>query len=341
MPLVSITNKSNRVPTATIRIGSRVTSFTLDGGASLLDQGLSQGLSLNYSCKRGDCGQCAATLVTGAIEPVNRQRPCVQGQEVLLCNAAATSDVELRLPYFPELDGIRVLRTPAKVHELRTLDHDVREIVLRLPPATDFRFLPGQYIRLTTPGRITRSYSLVDGPVESRHLRIHVRRVEEGAFSTWAFSQARVGELLYAEGPLGHFFLSRERRVARTLLLATGTGIAPVHAMLSSLTQEQKQRCGEISVYWGNRHRADAYLSNDLAALAARQRFGYFPVFSREPEPSEHRHVQDLMLRQHPRLADAQVFAAGSTAMVEDARQRCRQAGLPDDSFHADPFTAS
>lgn len=325
-----------------IRSGQRQWSFENDYGKTLLDQMTANAVPVSYSCRRGDCGQCAVGLVEGEVEAMTLTQPLWQAGLLLTCNAAARSDVKLHVPYDPELEGIEVRRSPAKIQAIRRLSDDVIELTLRLPPANEIRFLPGQYIRITNREGTLRSYSLAAGPSPDRQLRVHIRRVERGAFSDWLFERARVDELLQVEGPQGRFFL-RDIEVKQSIFLATGTGIAPIWAMLSSATEQQLQAMGSVSVYWGNRHRADAYMAEQLESLASRQGFHLRLLFSREADlkPGIHRHVQSQMMADHSGLEDAQLFACGNAAMIESAREIALAAGLPESCFHSDPFTAS
>jgi len=323
-------------------IGETKATVMADPESSVLDQALAQGVDISFACKRGDCGQCVGTLIAGEVAPIEPARPCIRDREVFLCNAAARSDAVLRLPHFPETRHLRVQRSPGKIHALNRLSADVIEMVLRLPPNTDFNFLPGQYIRVTNKSGVTRSYSLAAPPAADKLLRLHVRCMAGGAFSEYLRSSAAVGQLLHLQGPMGHFFLRDGLLAAQTICLATGTGIAPIHALLAGLDDAQRQRCGEIHVYWGNRHVRDAYLMDGLSALERGLGAKIHAVFSKEADAAQDaRHVQDAMGRHHSVLHDAQVFACGNPAMIDAARQRCLALGLPLQRFISDPFTTS
>jgi CDP-4-dehydro-6-deoxyglucose reductase, E3 len=332
------------MPTIEFLMGESVATAHVETQQSILEQALSQGMAISYACKRGDCGQCVGSLLTGTVEPFDFNKPCMRDREVYLCNARAISDLVVRLPYSPETAHVKVLRSPCKIHELKYLSDDVLEVSLRLPPTVEFAYVPGQYIRLTNKERNTRSYSLAEDPSSSKLLRIHVRRVEQGAFSRYLFSVAQVGDLLHLEGPLGRFVFPENRSVSKTIFLATGTGIAPIYAILSSLTAEQRERCGELHLYWGNRFQKDAYFHPQLVVLAHRLDLQYFAVFSREeggqPFVDTH-HIQDLMAKRCSNLQDAQAFASGNAAMVDEARKLCLSLGLQPERFLADPFTSS
>lgn len=332
------------MPTVQFLRGDQAWSVETAVQLSLLDLALANALPVDYSCKRGDCGQCMGNLLSGHAVALDPERPLAREGQIYLCNALPCDDVIVELPFVAELAHIRSVRSACKIQELRRLSDDVLQLSIRLPPTVRFEFLPGQYIRLTNKDRVTRSYSLAAAPQADNLLRVHVQRIGGGEFSQYLFESATLGDLLQLEGPMGQFILRASIRARKTLFLATGTGMAPIHAILSSLTDEQRARCGELYLYWGNRSHTDAYLHAPLDALAQRLGMHYFEVFSRIPaiearQPA--RHVQDLMSAHHAELAHAQVFASGNPAMVDDARKRALLLGLPAAQFFCDAFTAS
>lgn len=324
--------------------GPRRWAFAGDPKASLLDQLLAQAVPIGYSCRRGDCSQCTARLVAGSVSALDVSRPLWHGDQLLTCNAAAVAPLAIEIAHHPELEGIRAIRSPAKVQKIEKLTADVVELTLRLPPGNEMHFLPGQYMRLTLAGGVTRSYSLAAGPASDRMLRMHIRCVESGVFSQWLLERAAAGSLLHVEGPQGSFFLRSGRDVPLSVFLATGTGIAPIWAILSSIGDEERRRLGRVCVYWGNQRRSDAYLSRQLVDLSAQRDYEFRAIFSRDDGAAgavSKLHVQDCMLAEHPSLHSAQVFACGNPAMIEDARRASLKYGLREGFFHGDPFTTS
>ncbi len=241
-------------------------SFTVGGKAALLDELSECGFPLNFSCRRGDCGQCAATPVSGEFTALDTAMPWQQGSQILLCNSLAVGDVAIELEHLPELEEIRHLRSPCKIVQINKRSEDVLEVLLRLPPNAGFRFLPGQHIRLTNRAKVTRSYSLAEPANPDNLLRVHVRRVDGGAFSHYLFNEAAANDLLHLEGPCGTFFRRRSFTTKKLVFLATGTGIAPIYAMLLNLGSAERSPVN-ITLIWGNRTHQDAYLDDAIKAL--------------------------------------------------------------------------
>jgi CDP-4-dehydro-6-deoxyglucose reductase len=128
------------------------------------------------------------------------------------------------------------------------------------------------------------------------------------------------------------------------VLLASGTGFAPVKAMLEHLRAQGAKR--SVAVYWGCRSRTDLYLDDWMRAEAdAMPNVSYVPVLS-EPKPDDGWQgrtgfVHEAVMADLPDLSGHQVYACGVPVMVSAARgaftARC---GLPPEAFFADAFTS-
>ena len=145
--------------------------------------------------------------------------------------------------------------------------------------------------------------------------------------------------LLRFAGPQGTFFL-RNAASQHLVFLATGTGIAPVKAMLDGLS-DVSDNIGvkSVTVLWGGRKAQDLYL--DLQTLHPRVR--YVPVLSRADDswPGQKGYVQQALMSLQPDLGNTQVYACGSDAMIQSAKKVLLDAGLPGHSFHSDAFVCS
>jgi CDP-4-dehydro-6-deoxyglucose reductase len=326
--------------TATLANGR---AFQVNAGVSLLDAALITGITLPYSCKTGRCSTCKCKVIDGTTTVLQTETG-LSGEEkaegwILSCVRTATTDITLEAE---DLEGavLAAPKTlPCRISAIDRLTPDVVRVMLRLPPSADFSFIPGQYIDVIGPGGIRRSYSLANASAAEKLLEMHIRSVDGGAMSAYWFDQAKANDLLRLNGPLGTFFL---RNTADTdlVFLATGTGIAPVKAMLESIADRPSdQRPKSITVLWGGRTAEDMYL--DFKGIAADHHF--VPVLSRGGAgwTGAKGYVQQALLSHHLDLSNAAVYACGSDAMIQSAKAVLEQAGLPAKRFYSDAFVCS
>lgn len=319
-------------------------SFSAERGVSILDAASAAGLVLEHSCRTGRCGSCRAQLLSGSTLPLRDERSLasdeVASHWILTCTREAESDVALDIEDLSALDGISPKTLPCRINRITRLATDVVRVELRLPPNAGFAFLAGQYVDVTGPGGVKRSYSVAsDMRTADKQLELHIRHVDGGAMSDYWFHAAKVNDLLRFRGPLGTFFL-RELAGLDLIFLATGTGYAPVHAMLKRLDAlEPSARPASTRLLWGGRVPQDIYAEpSDCAADVQ-----FMPVLSRADAAwaGARGHVQDVLLSLRPSLANTVVYACGSDAMIHAARSALTAAGLNPKRFYSDAFVSS
>ncbi len=225
---------------------------------------------------------------------------------------------------------------PAHVASIVALRSDVLQLRLRLDDTTAFRFRAGQFIAIHGPDGQARCYSMAERASLPPMLELHVRLHTEGRFSGW-LNAARLAPLadlapLSISGPYGECTWQAD---APALLLATGTGIAPIKALIEeALDGDAPHR---LSLYWGGRTEDDLYLHDHFAALARRDaRLRFVPVLSRPHAGwrGARGFVQHTAAADHPNLRAMRVYACGNATMVNAARALfvARQ-GLTADTF--------
>lgn len=310
---------------------------------SLLDAALRQGVVLDYSCRTGRCSTCKGRVRSGLTQARHDElglsaEERAQGFILTCVRHACDGDVTLEIDDLGDVLLPEAKTLPCRIQTLEKISHDVMRIVLRLPPASPLDFLPGQYIDVIGPDSVRRSYSVANAPSSDKTLELHVRQVPGGAMSRYWFEQAKPNDLLRLRGPLGTFFL-RGQAGLHLVMLATGTGIAPVKAMLEDLSRRPAdEQPRSITVYWGGRHADDLYWhAPDQPGLR------FVPVLSRADASwaGARGYVQDVLMNEKPDLAETLVYACGSDAMIHSAQERLRAAGLPDRHFHSDAFVCS
>lgn len=328
------------MPSITTASGTR---FSGASDTSLLEAGLQAGLSLPYSCKTGRCSTCRCKVIQGETRALQTETGLTPEERVagwvLSCVRAAVTDVVTDLEELTDvhLPTIRIL--PCRVNQVERLTSDVVRVLLRFPPSADFRYLPGQYVQIIGTGGIRRSYSIGNVARSGASIELQIRAVEGGVMSRYWFEQAKPNDLLRLCGPFGTFVL-RDVAGADVIFLATGTGIAPVNAILEAMPDLSHDRMPRsVAVYWGGRVPEDMYL--DMAAMPGNHIF--VPTLSRADSSwtGERGYVQDALRRRPIDVGNTVVYACGSDAMIDGARNALTELGLPASRFYSDAFVCS
>ncbi|ASG00972.1 CDP-6-deoxy-delta-3,4-glucoseen reductase [Vibrio anguillarum] len=304
-------------------------------GRNILDDALASSISLEHSCKTGDCGVCCAEVISGLVE--NENGELVTQGHILTCQSKAKSDVVLKANYYPELVDIKQQTISCKVASFEFVTKDIVSIRFRFSPKTIFNYLPGQYIDLIFRG-VKRSYSIANAKSKSNELELHIRKVPNGEMSELLFEHLKENQLMRIEGPKGTFFV--RDNIKPLIFIATGTGIAPIKAIVEELIAKEDKR--NVYIYWGMRYKNEIYC-DELSLLAAENQNIFFnSVLSREFEVSpdyKKGYVQDAVIRDFNSLKDIEVYACGSSKMIECAKALLLQHQLPNDAFFSDAFT--
>ena len=317
--------------------------FSVPSGLSILDAAFKAKIALPYSCKSGRCSTCKCKVTSGSTRALYPEIGLTEHEKaegwILSCVRSLESDVSLEVE---DLDGIEVPAAqtlPCRISSIDRLAKDVVRVFLRLPPAVDFRFIPGQYIDVIGPEGVRRSYSLANSCFADKLLELHIRCVQGGTMSNYWFNQAKPNDLLRLNGPLGTFFL-REIADMDLIFLATGTGIAPVKSMLKSIPNLLPgKRPKTVTVVWGGRQLQDLYFNvEEIPGL-----YTYIQVLSRPADgwAGAKGYVQGVILSKNLDLSNTVVYACGSDAMIQSAKTQLGKIGLSDKCFYSDAFVSS
>ena len=320
--------------------------FEAKKGEPILDAALRQGLILPYGCRSGACGACRGEVLSGQIDHGKTQDFALSDADraagfALFCCASAQSDLHIKASEIREAQGIPIITLPAKVQKLTRAAPDVMLVELKLPASERLQFLAGQYIEILLKDGLRRAFSLANAPHDDSSLQLHVRLIPGGKFTEHVFNGLKERDLLRINGPHGGFFL-REDSEKPMLLIAGGTGFAPIKAIVEHAIAEKSQRT--ITLYWGGRGTADLYLLN-LAEQwpQTHPNIRFIPVLSDSPESAKWLGrtglVHKAAKQDFPDLSAHQVYVCGSPAMVAAARRDfVGQCHLPENEFFADSF---
>lgn len=320
--------------------------FTAEADESILDAALRQGFTLPYGCRDGACGSCRGKVLSGTVDHGRAQKTSLSEAErqaggALFCCASARSDLVIESRELRSGQELPAKTLPARVHKLTRVASDVMIVELKLPPNQRLQFFAGQYIEILLKEGRRRAFSLANAPHDDSCLQLHIRQVPGGFFTGQVFSSLQERDLLRFNGPHGGFYL-REDSNKPMLLVAGGTGFAPIKAIVEHALAEGSNR--PMTIYWGGRRRDDLYLQS-LAEQWAREHahIAFVPVLSDPPEGDDWQgrrgFVHAAAMADFPDLSGHQVYVCGSPAMVLAARRDfVGQCQLPEGEFFADSF---
>jgi CDP-4-dehydro-6-deoxyglucose reductase len=333
------------MPTVTLKPSGQ--QFQVEAGEAILTAALRQGIVLPYGCKNGACGSCKGKLLEGSVDYGVYQKRVLTDDEkaqgkALFCQAKPLGDVVVEARAVGAAKGIQIKTLPCRVQAMQRVADDVVVVRLKLPANEKLKFLAGQFIEFLLKDGTRRSFSMANPPHEAGEIELHVRRVAGGKFTDHVFEKMKERDILRFEGPLGVFFL-REESPKPVVLVASGTGFAPIKSLLEDAFRRGVER--PMTLYWGGRRPKDLYL-NALAEKWASEHasFKYVPVISDALPEDQWRgrtgFVHRAVMQDFPDLSRHQVYACGVPIMVDSARHDFTSGcGLPEDEFYADSFT--
>ena len=326
-------------------------SITVMGESSqnLLKVALENGINWPHNCRVGSCGTCRCKLLSGQIKPLNDFSYVLTGEEldqgyILACQTMLRSDIEVEVA----LDGAQVSLAKSrkllgKIARVSVLTHDILEVGIELDGELN-DYLPGQYAEITVPGVIDkpRTYSFSRSPTHEKpnEVSFFIRRVPNGEFTEWLNGENRVGHRVTLEGPHGTFYLRNAK--GPILLVAGGSGLAPIRALLQQIEQEGLEN--DITMIFGARTQKDLYCLNEIKSFAAKAKgkFKFLPVLSMEKQGNGWAgaigHCPDAITAEMFDPSSSNAYLCGPPVMVDAAVARLKSLGLEESRIFFDKF---
>lgn len=319
--------------------------FTVEENEFILDAALLHGIAFPYQCKTGSCATCLGNVLSGEVAyphglPLTvMEHEHAQGKAVF-CVSVAKSDLVLEVNEIDSSSDIQVKMFPARVEGLRRLADDVMEMTLKLPATEQLNFHAGQYLEFILRDKSRRAFSIANSPSNTEYLELHIRQVENGVFTGHVFDSMKEKAMVRVEGPFGSFYI-RDNSNRPLILMAGGTGFAPIKSMLEKLIEDGDTR--PVHLYWGARAKDDLY-RDDLAKKWAFQypHIEYIPVLSEAHDDDNWEgrtgFVHQAVADDFKDLSPYDVYMAGPPVMVDAAKLAFAEQGLPVDQLFSDSF---
>lgn len=313
---------------------------------TVLDACLREGVWLPHACTHGTCGTCKAQVLDGEVDLGDASPYALLDTEraegaALICVARPRGDVTIEGEVDAE-DGVDVHPVRDYTGTVTSLE-DVAPGVRRLRITLTERlvFNPGQYVQLNLPSGDARPYSVASAPAASPEIELHVKRSAQGmATDGWIFRDLAAGQEVSLSGPYGRFSF-RPARDEPILLLAGGTGLAPMKSMIQHI--EQAGTGHRVVLYHGVRGLDDLYEHEWLERFAAgHDWFEYRPALSRGELNGRTGRVPALLAEDYPRAAGHVAYICGRPEFVTDTMKALMKARLfPRDIYREDFFDSA
>jgi CDP-4-dehydro-6-deoxyglucose reductase, E3 len=335
----------------TITLQPAARQFTVERDEAILPAAIRQGIGLPYGCRDGACGSCKSRLVAGrVIHGAHQLRALSVAEEeagyILTCCATPQTDCVVEARMVPGAGEYPVLKLPSRVLAMERAAPDVMVVRLQLPANQNLQYRAGQYVEFILRDGSRRSYSMANAPHQlgsPPSIELHLRHMPGGKFTDHVFGAMKEKDILRMEGPFGSFFL-REDSERPMILLASGTGFAPIKAVVEHMRLKGITRPAVL--YWGGRRPQDLYMHRWCEQAAAEvPHLSYVPVVSDAlPEDAwagRTGFVHRAVMEDWPDLSGHQVYACGAPIVVDSAhRDFVAQCKLPEEEFYADSFTS-
>lgn len=325
-----------------VSIASSDISFGCNADETILDATERAGYTIPYSCRKGVCSSCEGRLISGEVSVRGQGGRRGPADGVLFCQARPHTDVEIAPAWIRDIAPIARKVFKAKVWQISRPIPDVAVIRLRLPIGQRAIFAAGQYLRALMPGGDSRNYSMANAPHRNDEIELHIRQVPGGIFSQRILPNLVKGSSLEVELPYGEFRLS-ENDAVPAILLATGTGFAPIKSMIEhNLRSASKRR---LHLYWGANVERDLYMQDLPRSWAEKHDwFTFTPVVSMPSREWTGRagFVHSAVQQDYPDMSELEVYACGAPLMIEAARRDfCASSKLRQSAFFSDAFVSS
>lgn len=320
-----------------ISVAGSDVAFRCNARETVLDAAERSGYSVPYSCRKGVCSTCDGGVSVGT------GRSSVQGEvtgpaeRVLLCCLRPSSDMTIAPRKIDKREPDVRKTLDVSVYRITQPAADVSVVQLRLPAGVRAKFRAGQYLQVELEDGSRRNYSMANPPQESDSVQLHVRHVPGGKFSESVLRGLEKGQKLRVELPFGEFSLQDES-TKPAILLATGTGFAPVKSIVEDALKRKLER--PLFLYWGARRLEDLYQVELAQKWHTSGKLTFVPVLSEPHEGWGGRRgfVHETVLEDFSSLASYQVYACGNPSMTTAAHETFVKAGLPEDDFFSDAF---
>ncbi len=327
------------------------------GRLRILEAALDAGVPFPHGCGSGECGTCKCRLLEGEVKRDRHSPEALSEEEIeqgliLACRSRPLTDVMVK--WLSNSTPAAMVKHDALVGRIEQASRDVVVLTVQLGEDQDFPFRSGQFAKLRFGSLPARSYSMASQPGD-RELVFHIRIRPEGRVSQYVAHELRPGDPVEVRGPFGEAYWqggakathgaegkangARPAHAAHLLLLAGGTGMAPILSVLDAALRDGHVP-HRIDVYHGVRTPSDLYAERDLHRRASDHGLRFVPVYA-EGGPGRTGLLHDAISQDFNDLGESLIHVAGPPPMVDAVRGVAQRRGAAPERIRADAFHPS
>lgn len=321
--------------------------FTVEGGSSLLSTLIEQKIFIPSACGgKGTCGYCKVQVHEGGGPVLPTELPFLTKEELennvrLSCQCKVKQDIKIEIP--EELFNVKEFE--ATVEDIVDLTSVIKLIRIKLPEGEEINFKPGQYVQLKAPlyegndEEVYRAYSIASSPKEKNYIELVIGYVPEGIATTYVHHHLKVGDSVHINGPYGDFYYQDNDR--EMLLVAVGTGVAPILSILKHLKENNIKR--KATFYFGAKTPDDLFMLDSFKELEETlYDFKFVPCLSRATE--EHNwdgfkgRVNNALDEFIESGDNKEAYLCGNEPMINSVTDSLTKKGIPEELIYYDKF---
>ena len=348
-----------------VKIMPKGTTFKARKHESILQAALKAGLSPNYGCSNGNCGDCLARLVSGEISKISHFDFVIPEHEkasghFLTCCHRAENDIVIETAEASAAADIPVQNIEVRVKNIEHLNEQIIKLHLRTPRSKRLRFMAGQSVSLsaqtligasyiannttsgatsgTTSDATSGIYPIASCPCDEMNLYFNIPNIPGDAFSEWLFAGGlKKNQKLNLTGPTGHFVLGNE--ISRPLLMISWhTGFASLQSLMEHAIALETEN--DIHLYRLSPTPAPQYLDNLCRSWSdAFDNIHYSPLKNRYTLMSEQADGVEILTEiahRHTNLLHMDIYVVGPPSLIFAAKTLFTQLGLPKDQLQCE-----
>ncbi len=320
----------------------------MEGGDTLLSGLMEEKIFIPSACGgKGSCGYCKVTVESGGGEILPTELGYISPEERergvrLSCQLKVKEPIAISIP--EELFNVKEFHPT--VASITDLTPNIKHFVFTLPEGEEISFKAGQYVQLKAPKypgnheEVFRAYSIASSPLDHNKIELIIGLVPDGICSTYVHKYLEVGDTVTITGPYGDFYYQESDR--EILMVAAGTGMAPILSILHQLKAINSQR--KATFYFGARHEEDLFFLEEMKKFESDLvSFEFIPSLSRPRNEAEWKgqlgRVTSCLQKDLAEQCEREAYLCGSPRMIDSIVEVLLEKGIPEEHIFYDKFS--